>query len=127
MGQFYNADKYPDASFRDVTAVPNADTLYSTAWLNISKDAYVLSLPDEGDRYFLIPMLDAWTTVFQVPGKRTTSDKAQKYLLTGPGWKGSVPQENCSVPVGHQPRLDLGAYLLQQHAGGLQGRACLAG
>jgi uncharacterized protein (TIGR03000 family) len=91
MGQFYNARTYPDASFKDITA-PNADTLYSTAWLDVSKEPYVLSLPDEGDRYFLIPMLDAWTTVFQVPGKRTTGDKAQKYLISGPGWTGQVPE-----------------------------------
>src|SRR5262245_29643317 len=67
MGQFYNARTYPDASFRDVTA-PNADTLYSAAWLDLSKEPYVLSLPDEGDRYYLMPMLDGWTNVFQVPG-----------------------------------------------------------
>jgi len=90
IGQFYNAPAYPNASFRDVTA-PNADTLYSTAWLDLSKEPYVLSLPAEGDRYFLIPMLSAWTDVFQVPGKRTTGDKAQTYCITGPGWTGTLP------------------------------------
>jgi len=38
-----------------------------------------------------MPMLDGWTDVFQVPGKRTTGDKAQKYLISGPGWSGTVP------------------------------------
>ncbi len=90
MGQFIYARTYPDASFRDVTA-PNADTLYSSAWLDLAKEPYVLSLPDEGDRYYLMPMLSGWTDVFQVPGKRTTGDKAQKYLITGPGWTGQVP------------------------------------
>ena len=41
MGQFAHMRKYPDAAFRDVTA-PNADTLYSTAWLDLSKEPYVL-------------------------------------------------------------------------------------
>jgi hypothetical protein len=91
MGQFYNAKTYPDAAFRDVTA-PNADTLYSTAWLDLAKEPYVLSLPDEGDRYFLIPMLSGWTDVFAVPGKRTTGDKAQTYAITGPNWRGQLPQ-----------------------------------
>ena len=91
MGQFYNAQTYPNASFRDITA-PNADTLYSTAWLDVSREPYVLSIPDEGDRYYLMPMLDAYTNVFQVPGKRTTGDKAQTYAITGPGWKGKLPE-----------------------------------
>jgi hypothetical protein len=91
MGQFVNLRTYPDASFREVTA-PNADTLYSSAWVDVSKEPYVLSIPDEGDRYFLLPMLDAWTNVFQDPGTRTTSEKAQKYAITGPGWKGTLPE-----------------------------------
>src|SRR5262249_3430139 len=91
MGQFFNSRTYPDAKFRDVTA-PNADTLYSTAWLDVSKEPYVLSLPDEGDPYYLMPMLSGWTDVFQVPGTRTTGTKAQKYAITGPNWKGDLPE-----------------------------------
>jgi hypothetical protein len=91
MGQFANARDYPSASFRDVTA-PNADTLYSSAFLDVSREPCVLSVPDEGDRYYLMPMLDGWTNVFQDPGKRTTGDKAQKYAITGPNWKGDLPE-----------------------------------
>jgi hypothetical protein len=91
MGQLANMRQYPDASFKDVTA-PNADTLYSVAWLDLSKELYVLSLPDEKGRYYLMPMLSCWTDVFQVPGTRTTGTKAQKYAITGPGWQGTLPQ-----------------------------------
>lgn len=90
MGQFLLMRKYPDAAFKDVTA-PNADTLYSTAWIDLAKEPYVLSLPDENDRYFLMPMLSGWTDVFEVPGKRTTGTKAQSYAITGPNWKGTLP------------------------------------
>lgn len=90
MGQFYNAKTYPDASFRDVTA-PNADTLYSTAWLDLSTQPYIFSLPDMKGRYFLMPMLSAWTDVIAVPGSRTTGGKAQKYAITGPNWRGKLP------------------------------------
>ena len=90
MGQFMRARTYPDASFRDVTA-PNADTLYTTAWIDVGKEPWILTIPDMKDRYFLVPMLDGWTNVFQVPGKRTTGTSAQKYAITGPGWSGTLP------------------------------------
>src|SRR6185437_11845515 len=90
MGQIIKARSYPDASFRDVTA-PNADTLYTTAWVDLSKEPWVLSIPEMKERYFLFPLLDGWTTVFQVPGTRTTGTGAQTYAITGPGWKGTLP------------------------------------
>lgn len=90
MGQFASARGYPTAAFKDVTA-PNADTLYSSAFLDLSKEPYVLSIPDAHGRYYLFPMLDGWTTVFQVPGKRTTGTGPQTYGITGPNWSGTLP------------------------------------
>jgi len=90
MGQFMRLRSYPAADDHTVTA-PNADTLYTTTWLDVSKEPWIVSIPDMKDRYFLLPMLDAWTNVFQVPGKRTTGTKAQKYAITGPGWSGTLP------------------------------------
>lgn len=90
MGQFVRMREYPTAQFRDVTA-PNADTLYTTAWVDVGKEPWVLSLPDAHDRYYLFPILDGWTNVFQVPGKRTTGTGPQTYAITGPDWKGTLP------------------------------------
>jgi hypothetical protein len=90
MGTISKSREYPNASFRDVTA-PNADTLYTQAFVDVGKEPWVLSIPDMSGRYALFPMLDGWTTVFQVPGKRTTGTAAQTYAITGPGWKGTLP------------------------------------
>ena len=90
MGQLLRARAYPDAKYRDVTA-PNADTLYTTGWMDVGKEPWVLTLPDAQGRYYLMPMLDGWTNVFQVPGKRTTGTGPQKYVITGPGWRGTLP------------------------------------
>jgi hypothetical protein len=90
MGQFARLRAYPAVDDRSVTA-PNADTLYTLAWLDVSKEPWILSIPDMKDRFFLFPMLDMWTNVFQDPGKRTTGTKAQKYAITGPGWSGTLP------------------------------------
>lgn len=90
MGQFAHLRRYPNAEFREVTA-PNADTLYSTAWLDLSKEPIVLELPAEGKRFYMMPMLDAWTNVIADPGTRTTGTKPQKFLITGPTFTGATP------------------------------------
>src|SRR5579883_814448 len=92
MGQFAHMRNYPNSSDKAVTA-PNADTLYSCAWLDLSKEPYVLSVPDADGRYFLLPMLDGWTTVFADPGTRVTGTHSQKYVITGPNWTHKVPDD----------------------------------
>jgi hypothetical protein len=91
MGQFANMREYPDPSFQEVTA-PNADTLYSIAWLDLSKEPYILHVPSEKDRYYLMPLLDAWTDVIASPGTRTLGNKSADYIIVGPNWKGMLPR-----------------------------------
>ena len=74
VNQFGNALKYPPASDHTVVRL-NIDTLYSWAWLDLSKEPMVLSVPDTHGRYYMMPMLDAWTNIFASPGTRTTGKK----------------------------------------------------
>ena len=90
MGQFLRVRTYPPVDDHAVTA-PNADTLYTVAWLDVSKEPWIVSIPDMRGRFFLFPMLDGWTNVFEDPGKRTTGTGPQKYAITGPGWSGTLP------------------------------------
>jgi hypothetical protein len=90
MGQFAKLRGYPAVDDHTVTA-PNADTLYTVLWIDVSKEPWIVSAPDMKGRYFLLPMLDGWTTVFEDPGKRTTGTGAQKFAITGPGWSGTLP------------------------------------
>lgn len=90
MGQFAHFRSFPDASKRDF-AGSNVDTLYSTAWLDLSGGPYVLHLPDANNRFYLMPILDGWTEVIGNPGTRTTGDKAGDYAITGPQWTGVLP------------------------------------
>jgi hypothetical protein len=91
MGQFANLREYPDATYRDVTA-PNADTLYSNAFVDVSKEPWVVSWPDMENRYYVWEFYDAWVPVISDPGSRTTGQKAQAYAITGPGWTGKLPE-----------------------------------
>jgi hypothetical protein len=90
MNMFVNIPAYPTASMREVVR-PNFDTLYSLAWLDLTKEPLVISVPNTGGRYYLLPMLDMWTDVFASPGWRTTGTQAANFLVTPPGWTGSVP------------------------------------
>ncbi len=92
MGQLIRMRTYPTAEYRDVPGA-NTDTLYTMVWLDVSKEPWIFSIPDMGDRYYMMPMLDAWTNVFQSPGTRTTGNKGQKYAITGPGWSGTLPKD----------------------------------
>jgi hypothetical protein len=90
MGEFAHARTFPPVTYRDVPGA-NADTLYSLAWLDLAKEPYILNIPDAEGRYFMMPMLSGWTDVFQAPGTRTTGTNAQTCAITGPSWKGDLP------------------------------------
>ncbi len=89
MNSFVNLPEYPAADLKTVVR-PNFDTLYSSGWLDLTKEPVIVSVPDTGGRFYLLPMLDMWTDVFASPGWRTTGTQAQNFLVTPPGWSGTV-------------------------------------
>ncbi len=92
MNQFGSLPAFPDATFSDVVR-PNADTLYSFMWFDVSREPLLISVPDSGGRYYLLEMLDMWTDVFASPGKRTSGTNAQTLAIAGPRWQGELPSE----------------------------------
>jgi DNA sulfur modification protein DndE len=96
LNQFAHVPEYPDPDFKAVVS-PNADTLYSSTFLDLSKEPIVLHVPDVEGRYYLMPMLDAWTNVFASPGKRTTGTGANDFVITGPFWDGIVPEGTTQI------------------------------
>lgn len=91
MNTFTHVPTFPPADFRDVVR-PNFDTLYSIAWLDLTKGPMVVATADTQGRYYMLPMIDMWSDVFACPGKRTTGTGAARFAVVPPGWKGRLPK-----------------------------------
>ncbi|EJM65042.1 DUF1254 domain-containing protein [Pseudomonas sp. GM55] len=98
MNMFVSVPQYPPAEFKGVVR-SNFDTLYSIAWLDLTKEPLVIAAPDTDGRFYLLPMLDMWTDVFASPGWRTTGTEAGQFLVTPPGWAGTVPAGMSHLPA----------------------------
>src|SRR5262245_6380106 len=86
MNTSVNAPAFPPADMK-VVVRPNFDTLYSSGWVDLTKEPVIVSVPDTNGRYYLLPMLDMWTDVFASPGWRTTGTAVANFLLVPPGWR----------------------------------------
>lgn len=99
LNQFVHLREFPNANFHDVVS-PNADTLYSSAWLDLSKEPILLSVPEIKSRYYLLELLDEWTNVISSIGTRTNGGKKSAYAIVGPNWKGDLPKDVIAI---HSP------------------------
>lgn len=99
LNQFVHIREFPDHRFRRVVR-PNRDTLYSSVWMDLTDGPLVLTVPDTAGRYYVMPLMDAWTNVFAYIGKRTTGTKAGSYLIAGPDWKS---ENTAGLEVLHSP------------------------
>ncbi len=96
VNTFRHRRTIPDAASADAPA-PNADFLYSQAWLDLSKGPVILTVPETKGRYYLLALLDSYTNVVASIGKRTTGTEKRQFAIVGPGFKGSLPEGTSEV------------------------------
>ncbi|GAB3628988.1 hypothetical protein PTE30175_00446 [Pandoraea terrae] len=71
---------------------PNASTLYSGGFFDVSRQPMVVMTPKVDDgRYWSIQALDPYAEWFIVAGSQFTENKPQHYLVIGPNWHGRLP------------------------------------
>jgi hypothetical protein len=91
INTFRHGRKLISAELREVTA-PNNDTIYSSAWLDLSAGPIELSIPPTGDRYYSFAFMDFFTNVFAVIGRRNKPGGNVSCFIAGPDWHGQPPQ-----------------------------------
>ena len=121
----------PENSFGHVRALgspdlktivmPNNDTLYSSAWIDLSRGPFLLEVPPMGERYFTFQMMDAFSNTFDYVGARATGAQGGRFLLAAPGWAGGTPAGIDKVFVAPTRRIWIAARF------GVRGEADLPG
>jgi hypothetical protein len=91
----------------------NRDTLLTIGWLDLSKGPQLLRVPDMDGRYYSVQFTDpSKNTNFAYVGKRTTGTESGDYLISGPGWKGAVPQGVSQISSPNNSVLVIGRVLV---------------
>ena len=104
----------PASAPKLATTGVNRDTLMTLGWLDLSKGPQILHVPDMAGRYYSVQFTDpSNNTNFAYVGKRTTGTEAGDYLISGPGWKGAVPQGMTQISSPNNSVLVIGRTLVE--------------
>lgn len=104
----------PSASVSRILTTGNHDTLYVIGWLDLSKGPQVLHVPDTASHYYSVQFTDPTDGAdFAYVGTRTTGTQAGDYLISGPGWQGTVPQGVKQISSPNNSVLVLGRTLVE--------------
>jgi hypothetical protein len=107
----------PAGASKWATTGVNPDTLYVGGWLDLRKGPLVLHVPDFDGRYYSVQFTDPTTNLnFTYVGTRVIGTKAGDYLITGPRWKGAVPQGMKKITSPKNSVLVFGRVLVYNHS-----------
>lgn len=100
LGTFGHSTHLITPKDTDFIVTPNNDTIYSSAWIDLAKEPYVLNIPEIKDRYYSFAFIDAWSNVFKIVSSRTRGAKEGTFVIVGPGQK-NVPSnfEKIEAPT----------------------------
>jgi hypothetical protein len=103
----------PATASKLLTTGVNHDTLLTVGWLDLSKGPLVLHVPAMNDRYYSVQFSDPFDVNFAYVGTRSTGTQAGDYLITGPGWKGQVPDGMKQIASPNNSVLVIGRVLVE--------------
>jgi hypothetical protein len=91
----------------------NRDTLYTVGALDLGKGPEMLHVPDMAGRYYSIELVDPKLDIFADVGRRTTGTHAGDYLISGPHWKGALPEGVKQLASPNKSALLIGRVLVE--------------
>jgi hypothetical protein len=92
LNRFFHVPVLATYRSRAVTT-PNADTLYSSAWLDLSVEPVFLTVPDMGGRYYSFALMSLFTDNFAYVCRRLDGNRPKPRMIVGPNWRGVVDHE----------------------------------
>ncbi|PQO26236.1 DUF1254 domain-containing protein [Blastopirellula marina] len=90
VNHFFHAKRLTTAKYRDGGS-PNNDTLYSIAWVDVSKEPVILSIPDMADRYYAFDFAAFNSDNFAAVSQRTNGSGPGNFAIVGPDFAGELP------------------------------------
>jgi hypothetical protein len=103
----------PSASSSKILTTGSGDVLYVVGWLDLSKGAQVLHVPDFSSRYYSVQFTDPSDgAAVAYVGTRATGTQAGDHLITGPDWKGQVPGGMTQISLPNNSVLVIGRVLV---------------
>ena len=86
-------------------------------WLDLAKGPLVLHVPGMAGRYYSVQFTDpSNNTNFAYVGKRATGTEAGDYLVSGPGWKGTMPQGITQISSPNNSVLVIGRVFVESES-----------
>ncbi len=93
------------------------DVLYVAGWLDVREGPQVLHVPEMAGRYYSVQFTDPSSSAnFAYVGKRTTGTAAGAYLLSGPGWRGTVPTGMTQISSPNHSVLVIGRVFVESES-----------
>ncbi|MFI5000710.1 MAG: DUF1254 domain-containing protein [Reyranellales bacterium] len=125
LNRFFHVPILADHRSRAVTT-PNNDTLYSSAWLDLSLEPLFLKVPDMGERYYSFAFMSLFTDNFAYVCRRLHGGKPAPRMIVGPSWKGDAQSDVVLVRAPTNSVWLLGRILVDGPADLAAGRALQA-
>ena len=117
QGLFADPLHPPASASKLATTGVNRDTLIAIGWLDLGKGSLVLHVPDMAGRYYSVQFTNpSNNTNFAYIGKRTTGTNAGDFLISGPGWRGSVPPGMAQILSPNNSALVIGRVFVENNS-----------